>query len=295
MAAIVVDAHHHFWDTTNPDYDYYWMTDELGAIRGRYGPDDMRPLLAATGVERTVLIQTIPSLKETKDFLATAASTDFVAGVVGWVDLADPGVADVLAELAGGPGSDKLVGIRHQAHDEPDPDWLRRDDVLRGIAAVGIAGLTYDVLVRGRELPAARELVAAFPDQRFVIDHIAKPCIRDHEISPWASLMEPMAAFPNVWVKLSGMIEEADWQSWKPGDLVPYVTRLLDWFGAGRLMFGSNWPVCLLAGSYVQVFDALRKALGDLPAESVDGIFGVNAVNAYELAVTSPSTAGGRR
>ncbi|MGD0019016.1 MAG: amidohydrolase family protein [Candidatus Limnocylindrales bacterium] len=281
--AIVVDAHHHFWDTSDRTYDYYWMTDELAAIRGRFGPDDMRPLLAARGIDRTVLIQTIPSLPETEQFLATAAATDFVAGVVGWVDLTDPDVASTLARLKARPDGRKLVGIRHQAHDEPDPDWLRRPDVQRGIGAVGEAGLTYDVLVRSRELPAALDLVRAFPENSFVIDHIAKPCIREHEIEPWASRMAPLAAFPKVWVKLSGMIEEDDWASWTADDLKPYVQRLLDWFGPGRLIFGSNWPVCLLAGSYARVFDALVEALGDIPRRDRERIFGANALEAYRL------------
>lgn len=281
--AIVVDAHHHFWDTSDRRYDYYWMTDELAAIRGRFGPDDMRPLLAARGIDRTVLIQTIPSLPETEQFLATAAATDFVAGVVGWVDLIAPDVASTLARLKARPDGRKLVGIRHQAHDEPDADWLRRPDVQRGIGAVGAAGLTYDVLVRDRELPAALDLVRASPENSFVVDHIAKPNIREHEIEPWASLMAPLAAFPKVWVKLSGMIEEDDWATWTADDLKPYVQRLLDWFGPGRLIYGSNWPVCLLAGSYARVFDALVEALGDIPRGDRERIFGANALEAYRL------------
>jgi L-fuconolactonase len=148
---------------------------------------------------------------------------------------------------------------------------------------VGEAGLTYDVLVRSRELPAALDLVRAFPENSFVIDHIAKPCIREHEIEPWASRMAPLAAFPKVWVKLSGMIEEDDWASWTADDLKPYVQRLLDWFGPGRLIFGSNWPVCLLAGSYARVFDALVEALGDIPRRDRERIFGANALEAYRL------------
>src|ERR1035437_9818992 len=284
--AIVVDAHHHFWDTDKSDY--YWMTDELAAIRGRYGPDEIRPLLAARGVDRTVLIQTIPSFPETEQFLATAATTDFVAGVVGWVDLADPDVASILAGLMSRPDGRKLVGIRHQAHDEPDPDWLRRPDVLHGIAAVQQAGLAYDVLVRARELPAALDLVWGLPEGRFVIDHIAKPNIKERELEPWASLIKPLADCPNVWVKVSGMIEEADWAHWRPEDLVPYVQHLLDWFGPERLIFGSNWPVCLLAGSYVQVYDALVQALGDITPDEHDRIFGGNAATAYRLDVGMP-------
>ncbi len=284
---MIVDAHHHFWDTSNPAYDYYWMTDDLSAIRGRYFPDDMRPLLHERGVDRTVLIQTIPSLPETRDFLAIACRTDFVAGVVGWVDLTDAAVGETLADLQSSADGRKLVGIRHQAHDEADPAWLSRPDVKRGIRAVGTAGLTYDILVRDRELPSALDLVHTLPDQRFVVDHIAKPSIKDHETEPWASLMKPLAQFPQVWVKVSGMIEEADWKRWTPDDLKPYVQRLLEWFGPERLMFGSNWPVCLLAGSYAQVFDALVYAMGDLPAADRDRILGRNAIDAYRLDISN--------
>jgi L-fuconolactonase len=286
--ANTVDAHHHFWDTSDPRFDYYWMTDELAAIRGRFGPEEMRPLLADRGIRRTILIQTIPSLLETEHFLATAAETDFVAGVVGWVDLVDPGVASTLATLKARPDGRKLVGIRHQAHDEPDPDWLRRPDVLRGIDAVARMDLAYDVLVRDRELPAALDLVRGFPGGRFVVDHIAKPNIKEHEIEPWASLMRPLADCPNAWVKVSGMIEEADWEHWRPEDLVPYLQRLLEWFGPERLIFGSNWPVCLLAGSYAQVYDALVSALGSITPAEHDRIFGGNAEVAYRLEVGPP-------
>jgi L-fuconolactonase len=281
-----IDAHHHFWDTSAPDRDYYWMTDDVAAIRGHYGPSDLRPLLQEQGIDRTVLVQTIPSVPETREFLATAASGDLVAGVVGWVDLKDPGVSDVIAQLRSGIGGDRLVAIRHQVHDEPDPDWLLQPDVQRGLAAVETAGLAYDILVRSRELPAALETVRAFPDSRFVVDHIAKPDIKARQIEPWATRMRPLAAHPNVWVKVSGMITEADWTAWRPDDLVPYVTRLLDWFGPSRLMFGSDWPVCLLAGSYAQVVGAARHALGDLAETDLDRVFGGTAVEAYRLKVT---------
>lgn len=280
---VTFDAHHHFWDTSRTDYDYYWMTDELAAIRGRYGPEDLRPLLASRGIERTILIQTIPSLAETEEFLAVASGTDFVAGVVGWVDLTDPGVAETLAALKARPDGRYLVGIRHQVHDEPDPDWLRRKDVQRGLVAVAAANLAYDVLVRSRELPAALDVVRLFPDTRFVVDHIAKPTIKEHELEPWASRIAPLADYPNVWVKVSGMIEEADWTSWRPDDFVPYVQRLLEWFGPERLVFGSNWPVCLLAGSYTDVYDALMHALGGIGVDERAQILGENAVRAYRL------------
>jgi L-fuconolactonase len=281
--ALTVDAHHHFWDTTSGRFDYYWMGDDLAAIKGVRGPEQLRPLIDAAGIDRTVVVQTIPNLEETEVFVATAASTDFVAGVVGWVDLTDPDVADTIARLKARPDGRWLVGIRHQVHDEQDAEWLLRPDVKRGLRAVEEAGLVYDVLVRSRELPAALQIVREFPESRFVVDHIAKPDIKAGEIEPWASRMQPLAACPNVWVKVSGMITEADWERWAPDDLVPYVQRLLSWFGPQRLLFGSDWPVCLMAGSYAQVVDAARYALADLSDDERSWVFGRSAATAYRL------------
>ena len=281
----VVDAHHHFWDTSSPDFAYDWMTDALAAIRGRFGPDELRPLLGQRSVDCTILVQALPSPRETAWFLETAGTTDFVAGVVGWVDLTDPRIEEALAQLRDRPDGTKLVGIRHQAQDEPDPGWLARPDVQRGVAAVGRAGLAYDILILSHQLPAAVELVRSQPDCRFVLDHIAKPDIKGRVLEPWATHMQQLAELPNVWVKVSGMIEEADWQAWRTEDLRPYVGRVLDWFGPERLMFGSNWPVCLVAGSYAQVHDALLDALGDVSAAERDRILGGNAIGAYQLLV----------
>jgi L-fuconolactonase len=281
--APTVDAHHHFWDTTSGRYDYYWMTDDLAAIRGRFGPDELRPLIAEKGVDRTVIVQTIPSVQETEDFLSIADATDFVAGVVGWVDLTDPGVADVIARLKARPDGRWLVGIRHQVHDEEDAEWLLRPDVRRGLKAVEDAGLVYDVLVRSRELPAALEIVRDFPGSRFVIDHIAKPDIRAGEMEPWASRMAPLADHPHVRVKVSGMVTEAGWETWTPDDLAPYVGRLMDWFGPRRLLFGSDWPVCTLAASYGRVYDAAVAALGDLSDDERGWVFGRTATEVYRL------------
>jgi L-fuconolactonase len=234
-----------------------------------------------------VVVQTIPSVPETELFLETAAATDFVAGIVGWVDLTDPAVEETLAHLAARADGKYLVGIRHQVHDEADPEWLLRPEAQRGVAAVGEAGLTYDVLVRSRELPSGLATVRANPGMRFVVDHIAKPNIKEGEIEPWASRMRPLADYPNVWVKVSGMITEADWDRWEPSDLVPYVSRLLEWFGPKRLMFGSDWPVCELAGTYDRVYDAAVYALGSITADERAAIFGGNAVEAYRLDVTN--------
>jgi L-fuconolactonase len=279
----IVDAHHHFWDPARAEYP--WMTDELAAIRRRFGPEDLRPLLAANRVDRTILVQTRSSLGETREFLATAAQHDFIAGVVGWVDLVAPDVAQQLASLRAGPGGAKLVALRHQVHDERDPEWLGRADVRRGLAAVGEAGLAYDILVRTRELPAALATVRDLPGIRFVIDHIAKPPIASGAIDEWAARLEPLAAYPNVYCKLSGMVTEADWKRWTVRDLAPYASRVLEWFGPGRCVFGSDWPVCLVAASYEQVIDACRQAIGDLSTADRERIFGGNAAELYRLPV----------
>ena len=204
------------------------MTGEaLDPIRRPFTPADLAPLLVAAGVDATVLVQTVPSVAETREFLGTAAATSFVAGVVGWVDLSDPAVAATLAELKESPGGERLVGIRHQVHDEDDADWLLRPEVWRGLAAVRDAGLAYDILVRPRELPAALATARAFPDMRFVIDHLAKPPIASGQIAPWAALMAPFRELPYVSCKLSGMATEADWRTWTADDLRPYVQRAL--------------------------------------------------------------------
>ena len=279
---MIVDAHHHFWDPARADYP--WMTGSFEPVRRPFGPGDLAPLLSAAGVDATVLVQTRSSLDETRELLETAAVTPFVRGVVGWVDLTDPEVAGVIAELRAGPGGDRLVGIRHQVHDEPDPDWLLRDDVLRGVRAVGEAGLVYDLLVRARELPAALAVAQALPDVRFVIDHIAKPPIRDGIQQPWADRIAAFAGLEHVACKLSGMVTEADWGRWQPADLAPYADHVLDVFGPRRMLFGSDWPVCLLAASYDRVAETARELLGGLGGSDTAAVFGPTAVEVYRLA-----------
>jgi L-fuconolactonase len=230
-------------------------------------------------------VQAISSVDETRYLLELGAETPFVAGVVGWVDLADPAVGAVVAELRSGPGGPYLVGIRHQVHDEVDPAWLLRDDVQRGLAELARAGLAYDLLVRTRELPAGLETARAHPELRLVIDHLAKPPIADGDVRAWARAIEPFAALDNVYCKLSGLVTEADWEAWKPDDLVPYVQQALDLFSEDRLMFGSDWPVCLLAASYGEVLEALDGALGGLGERGRDKIYGENAVAFYGLRV----------
>ena len=281
MPGQVIDAHHHFWDPARTDYP--WLTDELAVIRRSFGPDDLAPLLADAGVDRTILVQTISSADETRDFLATAAANEFVAGVVGWVDLADPAVEDAIAGLLAAPGGSRLVGIRHQVHDEPDPAWLLRPDVDRGITAVGRAGLAYDVLVRPRELPAALACVRAHPDVAFVVDHLAKPPIRSGVREPWLSGIRPFGELGNVAAKVSGLVTEANWQTWQLNDIQPYVDEAVRIFGPGRLLFGSDWPVCLLAAPYDVVVETARSLAAGLTEDERDLLFAGTARRMYGL------------
>ena len=281
-ATVRIDAHHHFWDPAR--YSYPWMAgDAMTPVRRAFTPDDLRGTLGEERVEGTVLVQTLSSAQETREFLDLAAATGFVHGVVGWVDLTAPSVADDLDALLEGPAGRWLVGIRHQVHDEPDPEWLARADVRRGLAAVQARGLAYDLLVRARELPAAVDAVRALPGLRFVLDHIAKPRIADGRDDPWRQGMPVLAAQPNVAVKLSGMVTEADWATWTPRDLRPFVGDVVGWFGVGRLMFGSDWPVCLLAGSYHAVLGGLIEALPALSPGELDQVLGMNALRTYQL------------
>jgi L-fuconolactonase len=277
-----IDAHQHFWDPNR--YSYPWMAgDAMDPVRRVFGPYDLRPALRAAKVDGTILVQTLSSLAETREFLQIAADTDVVHGVVGWVDLSAPSVGDDLDELLDGPSGRWLVGIRHQVHDEPDPDWLRRSEVRRGLAAVQRRGLTYDLLVRARELPAATDAVRRFPELAFVVDHIAKPRIADGRDDPWMLGMPALAAEPNVSCKLSGMVTEARWATWTPGDLRPFVDSVLDWFTPQRLLFGSDWPVCLLAGPYDAVIDGLIAALPALSPDDLAQIFGGTAQRLYRI------------
>jgi L-fuconolactonase len=277
-----VDAHQHFWDPD--DGDYAWLVGPYAPIRRVFAPADLAPELAAAGIGATVVVQTWGSVEETRRFLRLAEETDFIAGVVGWVDLTDPAVGAVIDALRAGPGGRRLVGIRHQVHDEADPDWLGRPEVRRGLAAVAARGLVYDLLVRPRELPAALRAIEAVPDLRFVVDHVAKPDIRGHGFDPWAERMAPLAGHRDrVWVKLSGMVTEADPGNWTPADLRPYVAAILRWFGPDRAVFGSDWPVCTIAGSYAHIVSALEECLGDLSSDDRARVFGPNAVELYRL------------
>ena len=273
----MIDAHHHLWDPARRTYP--WMAG-LDPICRSYTVDDLRAVTKAAGVHATVLVQTVSSLEETEEFLATAVAEPVIAWVVGWVDLT---ALDIAAELARLSEAGPLVGIRHQIENERDDDWLRRPDVLRGLGAIRDAGLVYDLLVRPGQLPGARDAASALPDLTFVLDHAAKPPIAAGEWEPWASRVAELAAQENVYCKLSGLVTEADWKAWQVGDLRRYVEHVLEVFGPGRLMFGSDWPVCELAASYEVVLDtavSLTGALSD--AERLD-VFEHTARKVYSL------------
>jgi L-fuconolactonase len=279
-----VDAHHHLWDPARRAYP--WMDESLATIRRRYAVEDLDAAAGPHGFGQTVVVQAVSSLEETDELLDVAAASDRVAGVVGWVDLADPEVAGTLAALRAGPGGEALVGIRHQVHDEPDAGWLLREEVLRGLAAVAAAGLAYDLLVRERELPAAQAVAERLPELTLVVDHLAKPRIREGATVPWADGLAALARRPNVACKVSGLVTEADWNAWTPAQLVPYVRRAADAFGPDRLLFGSDWPVCLLAASYAAVVAATEEALQSAGLGTADraAVFGANARRLYRLA-----------
>jgi L-fuconolactonase len=274
-----IDAHHHFWQVGR--YAYPWI--EPGTVLDQsFGPDLLAPQLAQQNIERSVLVQTIPSLDETRWFLQLAAEQPWIAGVVGWVDLTDPTIERTLDELIAEHGR-RLVGIRHNLHDEADNDWVLREDVLRGLAAVARRGLAYDLLIRPRHLPLVAELAHRQPELRLVVDHAAKPAIAAAGWDDWATPLADVSEFPQVFCKLSGLITESHHDRWQPADLTPYIDHVLRVFGPARVMFGSDWPVCLLAGSYERVVDALARNIEGLSASEQEQVFGGTAESFYQL------------
>jgi L-fuconolactonase len=273
----VVDAHHHVWDLSVRDQD--WIA-EGSPIRRDFTMADLVPEARAAGVDRTVLVQTVTVPEETPEFLALADEHELIAGVVGWADLTRPDVADELARLRELPGGRYLKGIRHQVQGEPDPGWLLRPDVRRGLTAVADAGLVYDLVVLPHQLPACTKAAADLPHLTFVLDHLGKPPIASGALEPWASDLRALAAQPNTVCKLSGMVTEADLASWTIDDLRPYAATVLDAFGPDRLMFGSDWPVCTLAAAYGDVLDTARRLTG---LSDHARIFGATATRVYDL------------
>ncbi|MEU7413522.1 amidohydrolase family protein [Streptomyces sp. NPDC042638] len=279
---MTVDAHHHLWDLDVRDQD--WIRGPaLGPLRRNFTLADLEPQARAAGVDRTVLVQTVTVAQETPEFLALAAAHELIAGVVGWTDLTRPDIADELARLRALPGGSHLKGVRHQVQSEPDPGWLLRPDVRRGLAAVADAGLVYDLVVLPHQLSACTEAARALPRLTFVLDHLGKPPIASGDREPWAADLRALAALPNTVAKLSGLVTEAGPAARTPAGLRPYVDTALDAFGPGRLMAGSDWPVCTLAMPYAEVHALNRELTAGLGEAERAAVFETTATRVYDL------------
>jgi L-fucono-1,5-lactonase len=275
---MIVDAHHHLWDPRRRSYD--WMSGPFAPLRTPRTVADLCAETEPLGVTATVVVQAVAAEDETTELLAAG---DPVAGVVGWVDLTAPDVGERIAALRSAPGGERLVGIRHQVHDEPDPAWLLRADVGRGLRAVADAGLAYDLLLFPEHLGAAAQIAAAHPDLRLVLDHGAKPPIAAGDWEPWSSDLAALARHDGVHCKLSGLVTEAPWDGWRTSGIERYAARLLEAFGPGRVLFGSDWPVCTLAASYADVLALAQQAIAGLSAAERAAVLGGNARRFYSL------------
>lgn len=278
MKPLIIDTHQHFWK-----YDpirYAWIDDRMHRIRRDFLPADLKPVLDANGVDGCIAVQADQAEAETEFLLQLASENSFIRGVVGWVDLRAPNVADRLGYYA---TYSKLCGIRHIVQDEPDVNFLLRYDFMRGLRMLRAHNLTYDILVFPHQLGAALELVRKLPNQLFVIDHLAKPYIKAGYFDGWAVLMKEIAACPNVYCKVSGMITEADWATWKPEHFSRYLDVVFSAFGTERTMFGSDWPVCLVAGSYEKMLGLVQHFTRDFSEDEKSAFFGKTGAAFYNL------------
>lgn len=276
----VIDAHQHFWQLGR--FGYEWLNaSQLASIKRDFLPADLKLEMDKVGVEQAIFVQTQHNVAENRWVLGLAEQNDFIAGVVGWVDLASPQCEEQLLEFKDHP---KFVGVRHVTHDEPDNDFIIRPDVLRGLKVLETHQVPFDLLFFVKHLRHVPAIVAACPDLPLVIDHLAKPLIKAQSTAGWLEDFRRAATFPNVFCKLSGMVTEANWEHWHAEDLRPFVATAIDAFGPARLMFGSDWPVCLLAGSYERVYRALEEVVAPLcSASERDAIFCQTARAFYKL------------
>lgn len=273
-----LDAHQHFWKYNPAEYD--WINGEMAVLRRNFLPQDLAPLLASEGFDGSVAVQARQSLEETRWLLELAAHNQIIKGVVGWLDLRSPELPAQLHQFAQNP---KLVGVRHIVQGEPDDEFMLRPEFRRGIASLRDFNLTYDILIYPRQLPAAIKLVREFPDQRFVLDHIAKPPIAEGRVTPWDRGIQELAQSTNVWCKLSGMVTEARWEAWKPVDFRPYLDVVLNTFGPARLMIGSDWPVCTVSATYHRTMELVSSFICTLTSNEQESILGGNCANFYGL------------
>lgn len=275
---MILDAHHHLW-RYSPD-EYGWISDEMSVLARDFTVADLRATAAKCGVTGSIAVQARQTVAETEQLLDIAEADDFVRGVVGWAPLARPEVTKTLDRWS---TRSKLKGLRHVVQDEPDAGFLLRDDFNRGVAEALRRGLTYDILIFARHLPAAAEFVDRHPNGRFVLDHIAKPRIAAGDIEPWRSQMIELARRPNVACKMSGVVTEADWSNWSAHSIRPYLDAALEAFGPTRLMYGSDWPVCLLASSYERWAEVVTDWAGQLSPTEQASFFHGAAETAYQL------------
>ena len=273
-----IDAHHHFWRYNSDEYD--WIDDSMSCLRRDFLPGDLKPELDRAGFDAAIAVQTRQTLEETKWLLELAEASPFIAGVIGWVDLRSPNLRAQLQEFA---RNLKLLGVRHIVQSEPDDRFLLQPEFLRGIHVLEEFDLTYDILIYPRHLAVATEFVQHFPRQRFVLDHLAKPLIKSGSLEPWSSGIRDLAQFPNVFCKLSGLVTEADWKSWKPEHIAPYLDVALECFGPERLMIASDWPVCTVAGSYSQVMNLVIEYLSKYPEHVQKAVLGGTAEKFWKL------------
>ena len=274
-----IDAHHHLWRYAKEEYG--WISDEMGVLARDFLPEDLRRVLLASGIQGSIAVQARQTLEETSWLLSLAGEYDFIRGVVGWAPLARPEFPALIERLQ---EFEKLKGLRHVIQDEPDDDFMHRPDFNAGVALLKQFGLVYDILIFDRHLPAAISFVDRHPAQVFVLDHIAKPRIRDRELEPWRTKIRELARRENVYCKVSGMVTEANWKYWRPADLQPYFDVVLQAFGPKRLMTGSDWPVCLLATSYQTWFSTVEEFIRPLSSAEREMILGGVASDVYSLA-----------
>ncbi|MCZ8519565.1 MULTISPECIES: amidohydrolase family protein [Paenibacillus] len=273
-----IDAHQHFIDYSTEEYP--WIGEGHEVLKRSFLPGDLKPLLESIGFEASVAVQARQSLKETEWLLQLAEEHDWIKGVVGWVDLCSPEVERQLEQFAGHP---RLKGVRHVIHDEPDLDFMLREDFLRGLSRLSAYGLTYDLLLFEQHLPNAVTVVNQFPELRFVLDHLAKPRIAGKSAAGWSRDVRRLAQSPNVYCKLSGMVTEADWGGWKPEEFTPFLDVVFDAFGPERLMIGSDWPVCTLSRDYRAVMGIVTGYLEAYPSDVRDQVLGGNCARFYGI------------
>lgn len=272
-----IDAHQHFWTYNRGEHG--WIDGAMAAIRRDFLPGDLKPLLEANGFHGSVVVQVRQTLEETHWLLQLAKTNPFILGVVGWVDLRSPQLRSTLESLS---GNRKLVGVRHLVQSEPD-EFLLQADFLRGISQLEEFNLAYDILIYPKHLAVATEFASRFPRQRFVLDHLAKPPIKSGTIEFWARGIRELASYPNVYAKLSGLVTEANWHRWKPAEFRPYLDIAFECFGPGRLMIGSDWPVCNVAASFQLTVELVRDYIRTLTDTEREAVLGGNAAKFWRL------------